>query len=106
MDIETAIELVAAPKGISANEAYAIIQEHIDASFDAPNPELQAAWRKVPFEGPRPTAKEVVLYYVTERAKEKATKPDCAHAGVRRRMRPRRRKAFTCTKDMMVGPPF
>lgn len=58
-DLERILQELAQNEGTTPNVVYQDIQHAIDIGFDSPDPHLQAAWRKIPIRGTRPTPEDV-----------------------------------------------
>ena len=57
----TLLDSIADKYNVTSGEVYREIQKAIDMAYDNPNPEVKLAWLDVPFEGERPTAKDVII---------------------------------------------
>ena len=62
LNMQEILEEVAERQGTTAEELQHSIQEAIDTGFDNPDPEVQAAWSRVPFSGERPTLEDLIAY--------------------------------------------
>lgn len=60
--IQELLEEIAEQEGSTAEEIQCSIQEAIDAGFNNPDPEVQAAWSRVPFSGECPTLEDLIAY--------------------------------------------
>ena len=60
--IQELLEEIAEQEGSTAEEIQCSIQEAIDAGFNNPDPEVQAAWSRVPFSGEYPTLEDLIAY--------------------------------------------
>ncbi len=69
--VEETLRKLAAQEGRSVEAIRADIQEAIDAAYDNPEPKYRKEWEKVPFEGERPTAEDVILYISRQMEKRK-----------------------------------
>ncbi|MDR1630217.1 MAG: sporulation initiation factor Spo0A [Oscillospiraceae bacterium] len=63
---ETVLEKIARQEGVSPSDVYREMQLAIDASFDNPDPLIQAAWRSIPLKGKRPTPEDILTYYASK----------------------------------------
>ena len=60
-NFQAILRKIARKNGTTPEQVRRDIQAAIDASFDNPDPAVQAAWRDIPYKGDRPTAEEAVL---------------------------------------------
>lgn len=69
--VDKTLRQLADREGLSLEEIRAEIQLAIDAAYDNPDPKVRKEWAKVPFEGERPTAEDVILYVTRQMEEQK-----------------------------------
>lgn len=56
------IHQIAKVEGTTEEQVYADMQKAIDAGFDNPDQQVQAAWKKIPLKGIRPTPEDLMVF--------------------------------------------
>lgn len=62
LNMQSLLEEIAAQEGTTPEDIRFHMQEAVDAGFGNPDPEVQAAWSKVPFSGERPMIEDLIAY--------------------------------------------
>lgn len=66
MEFKELMEKVAKKHGTTALEVYSEIQKVIDVGMKDSDEEVQKNWKKVPYEGEKPSPEELIQYLVGE----------------------------------------
>ncbi len=66
MEFKELMEKVAKKHGTTAMEVYSEIQKVIDVGMKDPDEEVQKNWKRIPYEGEKPSPEELIQYLVSE----------------------------------------